>query len=159
DEVRRIRSEVGREPPLRRADQSREPTLATQERHRLPLQLELPPLVLPEHRPRACAEGAVVQKDEVLLEQEEVAQRYAAFSTRSSSPPPSIRTASVSALIHSSWTRRSRSLSGSVSTIRSVSSSPSSFRSRFTVWTSSSTRASRSRSSSSSVSTATTRPS
>ncbi len=45
-----------------------------EELDRLPLQLQLPPLVRFEHRPRAGPEGAVVEKDHVRVEQKLVTE-------------------------------------------------------------------------------------
>lgn len=46
-----------------------------QKLYRLPLQLTLPPLIHLEHRPRARAEGAVVEKDNIWVEQKQGFER------------------------------------------------------------------------------------
>src|SRR5688500_922262 len=62
---------VLREGGARRRQQSR---ARLQESDRLALQLELPPLVLLEDRPRAGAERAMIEKDHIRAQQELVPQ-------------------------------------------------------------------------------------
>ena len=59
---------------------------------------------------------------------------HSAFSTRSAEPAASTETASVSRAIQSAKVSKSASASGTVRSIRSVSSSPASLRMVLTVW-------------------------
>ena len=65
------RADEGAELRARVREQLRQP--AGDELHRLALELALPRLVALEHRPRAGAERAMVEKDDVGIEEKELA--------------------------------------------------------------------------------------
>ena len=89
DEVARIRAQIRGQRRLRLVDQLRIAPKAREEIHRLPLELELEPLVLLENRTRARAERSVVEVDDAGVKQEQVAQARAhpRKSTRARSDP------------------------------------------------------------------------
>src|SRR4051812_5927763 len=76
-EVVRARPEVVAQRPARLLEQPLQS--AREELDRPALQLELPALVLLEHRLRARAEGAVVEEDDVRVEQKLVSQAHSAY--------------------------------------------------------------------------------
>src|SRR5205823_14236291 len=100
DEVPGLGADVLRKRRLRRLDELL--VLAPEKPRRLPLEPQLPALVVLEDGARTGAERAVVEVDDIRLEQEELAQRGYAFPTRSSPPRASTCTASVSVLIQGS---------------------------------------------------------
>jgi hypothetical protein len=72
DEVAGRRADVLGEPQPRRLEQLGQPPLERQKLDRLPLELALEPLVGVEDRPRARAEGAVIQVHDLRVEEEQL---------------------------------------------------------------------------------------
>src|SRR5439155_11938882 len=73
DQVRGRGAHVRGKPLANGGDPLRKAALEAEELHRLVLELALEALVFREHRPWASAERAVVEEDEVRIEQEQVA--------------------------------------------------------------------------------------
>ena len=85
-QVPRRRADIGREGGPRLGQELRQP--ARDEVDRLALQLALPRLIPLEDRPRARAEGAVVEEDDVRIEEEFVSHEPQSLANGSVRRPP-----------------------------------------------------------------------